>query len=284
MIILVESGRLGNQLFQYNVIREGFNKEKIIFFGFSNLKELLNFKYENLIQFDIPNFVGLKLATFICRGLIKLRLVGGIFEIKKNRDKTIIQKRRGLIPFVFILSYANFQNTETVKSVSLQSPIKDENYELARNWIKEKFPDYQRSKTVFIHIRRGDYVNWPTKEFPAVLGIDWYKRAIDSIIQKVDNPNFIIVTDDIYYAQDLFKDQNIYTISNNSQIIDLSIMSQCGHGILSASSFAWWGAHISSELSTNMQPIFLAPKYWCGHRKKQWLPDDFISDFLTYIE
>ena len=46
---------------------------------------------------------------------------------------------------------------------------------------------------IFLHVRRGDYINWPSKEFPAVLDFEWYERAMSLIKTKLKNPIFIIM-------------------------------------------------------------------------------------------
>jgi len=71
-------------------------------------------------------------------------------------------------------------------------------------------------------------------------------------------------------------------ISENCQYVDLALMKQCSMGILSASSFAWWGAWFSIQNEKNYS-IYIAPKYWGGHRTRHWYPEGFIFDWITYF-
>jgi hypothetical protein len=71
-------------------------------------------------------------------------------------------------------------------------------------------------------------------------------------------------------------------ISENCQYVDLALMKQCSMGILSASSFAWWGAWFSFQNEKNYN-IYIAPKYWGGHRTRHWYPEGFIFDWITYF-
>ena len=46
---------------------------------------------------------------------------------------------------------------------------------------------------VFVHIRRGDYANWPTRQYPAILSLSWYKDAIRYLQNHVNDPVFILM-------------------------------------------------------------------------------------------
>ena len=54
--------------------------------------------------------------------------------------------------------------------------------------------------------------------------------------------------------------------------------------ILSASSLSFCGAYISYlENYSKINGVYLAPKYWIGHRKKEWYPKTFKNDWITYM-
>ena len=91
------------------------------------------------------------------------------------------------------------------------------------------------------------------------------------------------MSDDQYYVKDFFKESDKILISLNEPEIDLSIMSFCSSGIMSASSFAWWGAYYAKILSSKKK-IFIAPKYWGGYRYKKWWPKNFQTRWITYYE
>jgi hypothetical protein len=103
-----------------------------------------------------------------------------------------------------------------------------------------------------------------------------------NIKNKVKKPLFVIMGDDALYIRNVFKESKNLIISNNLPEIDLSIMSLCSYGILSPSSFAWWGAFYAKTHKKNGN-YFIAPKYWAGHRSKKWLPKNFFSKWITYV-
>ena len=95
---------------------------------------------------------------------------------------------------------------------------------------------------------------------------------------------FLLCSDDIEYCKDtLLKEKNVF-LFNENVFEDLLAMSKCKHGILSASSLSWWAAFISKkEYFLNCEQLFLAPKFWFGHRKKSWENYKFKFNWITYL-
>ncbi len=57
------------------------------------------------------------------------------------------------------------------------------------------------TNSISIHIRRGDYISDPIvrRDFGS-LGLSYYKKCIDFISEKVENPHFFIFSDDISWV------------------------------------------------------------------------------------
>jgi hypothetical protein len=105
------------------------------------------------------------------------------------------------------------------------------------------------------------------------------------INKKISRPIFILMGNDKFYMKDIFKETDSLVISNNVEKVDLAIMTMCTHGILSASSFAWWGAFFSrTKTLTTIHSYFVAPKFWMGHRLKKWYPSNFFSEWIVYLK
>jgi hypothetical protein len=135
---------------------------------------------------------------------------------------------------------------------------------------------------LFVHVRRSDYLSWPSKDNPAVLPASYYKKCIELIRSKISNPFFIFTSDDPFYVEDIFGDVDSSYISRSSSIEDFVLMSHCHGGILSASSFSWWAAYFSNL--RNIDSTFLAPNHWGGHRLRSWYPPHVKSSFLQYVD
>jgi hypothetical protein len=111
--------------------------------------------------------------------------------------------------------------------------------------------------SVSIHVRRGDYLN--IKNI-GVLDVDYYKNAINYIVDRVKDPRFFIFSDDMNWCKVNFNflKQPIYVSETRNEIVDLQLMSSCNHNIIANSSFSWWGAW----LNQNPNKIVVAPKGW----------------------
>jgi len=104
-----------------------------------------------------------------------------------------------------------------------------------------------------VHVRRGDYLTKPNYHF--VLSLDYYKKAIDSIIDS----KFIIVSDDIEWCKKEFSHQDVFFTDFTKDLDDLYLMMMCNNKIISNSSFSWWAVYLSNIIGE-----VVSPKNWFG--------------------
>jgi hypothetical protein len=113
---------------------------------------------------------------------------------------------------------------------------------------------------VSVHFRGGDY---RLSKSTRVLSAEYYRTAVDIIKCKFDNPIFFIFSDDFDFATSLLPPGlNCINVSHNNEqsaFLDLYLMSNCRHHIISNSTFAWWGAWLNEQ-----DKIVIAPKRWTG--------------------
>jgi hypothetical protein len=282
MIIFFENGRLGNQLFQYAVLKKLYANHRLVFFGCGVLKHALASVDAIIIEKEkVPRWLmfGLKQLFLL---LTNLRMIGVIQESRGN-DGYAVRHNWGILFGIYLLKPSFFQHEIMLEKFNPDLRIHDDHLRMGSEWLNTKIDKLSVEKLVFIHIRRGDYLTWPNREYPAVLDKKFYTKAMGRMREMIKNPIFILLTDDPHYAKDCFGDEASILISENDLLVDLAIMSMCQHGILSASSFAWWGAWFSRSYSENTG-IYMAIKFWVGHRKKEWKPEGFITNWITYIE
>lgn len=122
--------------------------------------------------------------------------------------------------------------------------------------------------SISIHIRRGDYVN--NKRIQHIYDVctwDYYKHAINMMLEKFPEARFFVFTDDQEWVKDkLFTCPRLILVSGMSNISgdmlrpsqELFLMSQCNHHIIANSSFSWWGAYLNDSLNK----IVIAPDVW----------------------
>jgi hypothetical protein len=128
---------------------------------------------------------------------------------------------------------------------------------------------------VFLHIRRGDYFNY--LELFYILDIDYYKKAVDIMLEKNKNIKRIyVVSDDIEWVknQEFFKQDIFYIYEQSNELITISLMSLCTSGAICAgSTFSWWGAFLGAHSSKN---TVIVPKKWIKMQIYDLFPKEWI--------
>ena len=192
-----------------------------------------------------------------------------------------------------IICLKGFLSKITYARGNFQSPMLYDENDIQQLVISEKhlqkarqiLAPYPEKKLIFVHIRRGDYLKErfrPLGQSAALPG-DYYLRAIQKYKNSTtDNLLFVVVTDDCAYAQSLLSECVNKIICSNTMPVDFSLLSLCHGGILSASSFSYWGALLAIHCN-KAEMNFYAPKYWLGFRSKTWFPTDISNQFLRYI-
>lgn len=119
------------------------------------------------------------------------------------------------------------------------------------------------TNSVFIHARRGDMLSangWCYK-------YGYFKRAVKYIKKNVKDPLFVFFTNtgSIDWCKEHTED--IFGLRNDDKVIyvdwntgdqsfrDMQLMTHCKHGIITNSTFGWWGAY----LIQNPEKITISP-------------------------
>lgn len=264
MILFISDGRLGNQLFQYAFLNS-IRKDKELVLSL-NMEVLVNsFRISNS---KFINISGNKLFTLVSRKvlptvLLKLGKSKIISYIEEQRDtgkrKEGYSFNKGLLPIIYVKT-GFFQSESFFDDKFLDFNQMNDSLSVA-NKVISKLPDKQK---VFIHVRRGDYLNEVFEgERNISLPKSYYLKAIDIIEKQVSNPFYIFLTDDYDFVNEAYRGIDNKYISTESMLVDLAIMSKCRYGIVSNSSFSWWGAYLSENKQT-----MIFPKYWYGWKSK----------------
>ena len=115
--------------------------------------------------------------------------------------------------------------------------------------------DISYRNAVSIHIRRGDLLKLKNHY---VLGLNYYKRAIEIIKKKVKNPVFYVFSDEIDWCKNNFVNMGakLHFIEDNAGYEDFELMRNCKYNILANSSLSWWTGY----LNNHSDKIIIAPK------------------------
>lgn len=121
----------------------------------------------------------------------------------------------------------------------------------------------QDCNAVAVHIRRGDYVaDSHARTILGTMPTEYYRQAMERMAKQVQDPHFFVFSDDSPWVKCNFDLPFPMTIVDHNPTerahLDLFLMSQCRHQIISNSTFGWWGAW----LNISSDKIVLAPKVW----------------------
>lgn len=235
---LGKNGRIGNQLFQIFSTLGYAKKHRLnAYFNKSDIfKYLHNIEYSTDYQFQSSN----------------------ILSEDKNIKYKEFKAYDDVILTGYLQSYKYFENLDNTHFKFYNNEKFLENYRL----------DYD----CFIHIRRGDYVTVSS----LLLSKQYYLDAIDFMKQTYGVESFLIFTDDVDYCRREYSNiENVYiTMGSNSDYLDLMMMSKLKYGILSNSSYSWWGAKLNSN--NNIIKHIVAPLHWFN--KNEIDTDDLLYD------
>ncbi|TLE10452.1 alpha-1,2-fucosyltransferase [Helicobacter bilis] len=171
-----------------------------------------------------------------------------------------------LLPNDFTYFSGFFQNAKYLKG--LEQELKSIFYYDSNNFSnfgKQRLELILQAKnSIFIHIRRGDYckIGWE-------LGMDYYKRAIQYIMDRVEEPKFFIFgATDMSFTEQFQKNLGLNesnsvnlsekTITQDNQHEDMFLMRYCKHAILANSSYSFWSAYLNNDANN----IVIAPTPW----------------------
>ncbi len=175
-----------------------------------------------------------------------------------------------MTPLDFIHPYSYFCgvwfNLEYFKDIepiiraefSLKTPLNPTNATLKNRIL-------QTQDSVFLHIRRGDYLKHT--DFYLNLKGEYYGGAINYLKTKLSKPYIFIFSNDILWCEREFlatlsdkskEDVEFEFVKNNGEdnaVQEMELMRSCKHAITTNSTFSWW----ASYLIDNPHKIVLMP-------------------------
>jgi hypothetical protein len=130
-------------------------------------------------------------------------------------------------------------------------------------------------ESVCLNVRRTDFVEIAAeREQRTECGEDYYRKAIDIILQKNKNIRIFGFSDDVEWCEkNLSLQKPVTWIPHSESGVKFGryfwLMRQCKHFIIPNSTFAWWAAW----LADNPNKMVICPKHWHNgdHSKSQSL-------------
>lgn len=193
------------------------------------------------------NFTQSRIGTFLRRMYYRLTLEKRLVVVDQRKNVFVKTKDDLMTGQRLCFKYKN-NDIELLKEEIEQAfqfpPLKDEK--------SLQFAEFLDScNSVFIHARRGDMLSvngWCYK-------YGYFRRAVKYIRKHVDNPVFVFFTNTgsiewckqnaKIFGLDYSKDK-VYFVDWNTgdeSYRDMQLMAHCKHGIITNSTFGWWGAY-----------------------------------------
>lgn len=272
MIIVKLIGGLGNQMFQYAVGRylamKNKNTLKLDISGFRDYKlrnyDLGHFNIrENIatskdlsgVIFPSDRFIH-KIGKYLKIKTANVQQIRYIKEQKSDFHPEILTLRDNIYLDGYWQSEKYFSDIQDV--IRKEFTVKNKPDPINESYLGEIVD----CESVSVHIRRGDYVSNPTtNQVHGFLGLEYYQRAMNAMLEKIGNPHFFVFSDDPEWAERNIKaNAPITYVKHNGtkSYEDLRLMSTCKHHIIANSSFSWWGAWLSPD----KEKFVIAPKRW----------------------
>ena len=263
MIIIKIQVGLGNQMFQYaygKIITKNKIKLKLDNTWYNYNKKVKRKYRLNIFdnKINLANEKDIKLF----KPFFKNKIFEKIYHILKINtniyQKHIIENKthnKIIIKEGFWTNKLDLEKNEKY----IQKIFKFKKKFIQKNKLKYKI---NTKNSISIHVRRTDYKN-KNNDF-IILDIKYYKKAIEHIFKKINDPIFFIFSDDIKWCEkNLNFINNKYYIKSKKDYEDLYLMSKCKHNIIANSTFSWWAAY----LNNNKNKIIITPKVWTNKKK-----------------
>jgi Glycosyl transferase family 11. len=132
--------------------------------------------------------------------------------------------------------------------------------------VKEEYirhlPPLAHEPSLFIHIRRSDYLKKEVQDYHGTMDADYYNKALEYVSKKAPNLKVYFFSDDIEWVKQNIKIDHPYEMVTgnltHTAIEDFYLMSRCQHAIIANSSFSWWAAWLNNHPAK----IVVAPGRW----------------------
>jgi hypothetical protein len=119
-----------------------------------------------------------------------------------------------------------------------------------------------KDRVVVVHARRTDYLrNQHMIDIHGPLSSSYYKEAIRRMKEKVQDPIWLLTSDDNRYWMEIENELDIHApviLMNESDIHTFALLQQFQHMIISNSTFIWWCAWMADA------KYVIAPSKWFG--------------------
>lgn len=300
-------GRLGNQFFQYATLRQiqeinggtstlKLNFSKCIYSkGFDDELKCFNvLPYQEVSKiYFLPRQLFSVVAHKIIKRLYRFVNQSEYYKFRANFEINTSKKLQKIGIYWKEDGALNITPTKASQKIVIGHFESERNFGQIREQLltelTPKKPPLEKNaelykvaaetNSVCVSVRRGDFVSNPKleKKFN-VCGPGYFEKAVKEIKKHVENPTFIIFSDDIDWCRQKLKiNGKVYYEDGTDPVWEkLRLMYSCKHFIISNSTFSWWAQY----LSRNDKKVVIAPMLW----QKTGYNEDIYDDSWILID
>jgi hypothetical protein len=292
MILFYGEGRLGNQIFQYQALcRIARPTERILAVGLEDLKQTMDLNGPSLTLLTrsaiLKRFVKYVAIPLFFRPLAcTFRLFNYASESTsgippRNGPSGEMSMRIGILRRITFADGGYYQNAALWTTLFPNTALRvtPTLSQAAKLYLKSICSAQLRP--TFVHVRRKDYLTYTSYGLvDLTLPADFYRNAIRELEARIGHFHLVFVTDDPNWVEETFRDIPCKTIASFSASMDFAIMTECGSGILSNSTFS-----LAAAFLLKAPDLVIAPRYWFGFRIAEWFPPQIqaIHEKLLYL-
>lgn len=265
MIEVQLSGGLGNQMFQYAFyvyLKQNNSEVALNTYDFKIHKHHYGFELKRI--FGIKDEINEQKCSFsVNHNNIIIRIIKKIFNVSittnfeyiENYEISNIDNHQYIRDIFFTGFWQNIKYVKPIEDILRKIFVFPELDEKNQQFIKNLYG----KNTVSVHVRRGDYLK--ANNLGGICDRQYYETAFGIICKNIENPYFIIFSDDTEWCNNEFIGTNIAIVDWNKGIDsfrDMQLMSLCNHHIIANSTFSWWAAFLNNAENK----IIIAPHKW----------------------
>ena len=172
-------------------------------------------------------------------------------------------------PGIFLNGY--LQSSKYFNKYAIKKLFKINNLEINTKDNKYQYLLDNSKRVIVIHARRTDYITF--KEVHGPLDVDYYKKAIDMMLTKVENPLFVLTSDDNSFW-DQIKLNHEHVIVNDTDINTFILLQKFNNFIMANSTFIWWVVWLSNAKNV------IAPSKWFGPKGPKKYEDIYEDSWI----
>lgn len=228
-------GRLGNEIFEYAslygiarhnqmipVVDDKFHLRRIFKISLTSVKPLTNIK----------RFHEAKACAF-------------------DEKAFVLDKKYNWTLSVYLQSwkYFNDYSEDLRKEFRFKETIQAQAVQKFNDIVKARnVTDKYKLTYIAVHVRRGDMLNSrPNVNLGyTIANVSYVNNAMSWFQEKYPSAFFIFASDEIAWCKANFNKPNTAFITQrNSPEVDMAILSQCNHSIITTGTYGWWSAWLS---------------------------------------